>query len=128
MHYKKGPRSTLISIEKARTNATPLSFENYTPKVPNNLGVTILDTIDLNEVRKYIDWTPFFRTWELAGTFPKILDDPKVGKVARDLHADAKAMLEASGTAGALEKEEKKCAFAEVAGSELLVFRKSVLS
>ena len=69
-HYKKGPRSTLVSLEDARKNAVPISFENYTPTVPEKLGVTVLDDIDLSVVRNYIDWTPFFMTWQLSGKYP----------------------------------------------------------
>ena len=52
------------------------------------------DDYDLGEIARYIDWTPFFRTWELKGTFPKILDDPIVGATARSLYEDAQTMLE----------------------------------
>jgi 5-methyltetrahydrofolate--homocysteine methyltransferase len=58
------------------------------------LGVQTLADHDLGELAGYIDWTPLFRAWELKGTFPRILDDPVVGEVARSLHRDAEAMLE----------------------------------
>jgi len=93
-HYKKGPRSSLVSIEDARANATPISFENYTPKTPNRLGVTVLDRLDLNEVRNYIDWTPFFMTWQLSGKYPLILKHEVVGEEATKLFNDANAMLD----------------------------------
>ena len=93
-HYKKGPRSSLISLEDARANRTPINFENYTPKKPNKLGVTVLDNLDLNEVRKYIDWTPFFMTWQLSGKYPKILEHELVGKEATKLFNDANAMID----------------------------------
>ncbi|MFT5757689.1 MAG: 5-methyltetrahydrofolate--homocysteine methyltransferase [Alteromonadaceae bacterium] len=93
-HYKKGPRSSLISLEDARANAVPISFENYTPKVPNKLGITILDDIDLNLVRKYIDWTPFFMTWQLSGKYPLILRHEVVGEEATNLFNDANALLD----------------------------------
>ena len=93
-HYKKGPRSSLISIEAARANATPISFENYTPKKPNKLGITVLDNLDLNEVRKYIDWTPFFMTWQLSGKYPLILKHDVIGVEATNLFNDANAMLD----------------------------------
>jgi len=93
-HYKKGPRSSLISIENARTNSTPISFDNYTPKKPNKLGVTVLDDLDLNEVRKYIDWTPFFMTWQLSGKYPLILKHDVIGTEATNLFNDANAMLD----------------------------------
>ncbi len=93
-HYKKGPRSSLISIEDARTNATQVSFDHYTPKKPNKLGVSVLDSIDLNEVREYIDWTPFFTTWQLSGKYPLILRHEVVGEEATKLFADANTMLD----------------------------------
>jgi 5-methyltetrahydrofolate--homocysteine methyltransferase len=93
-HYKKGPRSSLISLENARANATPISFENYTPKVPNKLGVTVLEELDLNVVRNYIDWTPFFMTWQLSGKYPLILRHEVVGEEATKLFNDANAMLD----------------------------------
>jgi 5-methyltetrahydrofolate--homocysteine methyltransferase len=93
-HYKKGPRSSLISLEDARNNATPISFDNYTPKLPNKLGVTVLDDLDLNVVRKYIDWTPFFMTWQLSGKYPLILRHEVVGVEATKLFNDANALLD----------------------------------
>ncbi|PCH95677.1 MAG: methionine synthase [Gammaproteobacteria bacterium] len=93
-HYKKGPRSSLISLESARANATPISFENYTPKKPNKLGITVLDDLDLNEVRKYIDWTPFFLTWQLSGKYPLILKHEVIGVEATNIFNDANAMLD----------------------------------
>ncbi len=93
-HYKKGPRSSLVTLEQARANATPLSFEHYTPKVPNKLGVTVLDNLDLNEIRNYIDWTPFFMTWQLSGKYPLILKHEVVGEEATKLFNDANAMID----------------------------------
>jgi len=93
-HYKKGPRSSLISLKDARANAVPISFDHYTPKVPNKLGVTVLDNIDLSIVRNYIDWTPFFMTWQLSGKYPLILRHEVVGEEATKLFNDANAMLD----------------------------------
>jgi 5-methyltetrahydrofolate--homocysteine methyltransferase len=93
-HYKKGPRSSLISLEDARANATKINFDDYTPKKPNKLGITVLDNIDLNEVRKYIDWTPFFMTWQMSGKYPLILKHEVIGAEATKLFNDANAMLD----------------------------------
>jgi len=93
-HYKKGPRSSLISLEAARANATKINFDDYRPKKPNKLGVTVLDNIDLNEVRKYIDWTPFFMTWQMSGKYPLILKHEVIGVEATNLFNDANAMLD----------------------------------
>ncbi|XQW84072.1 methionine synthase [Thalassotalea piscium] len=93
-HYKKGPRSSLITLEQARANSTPISFDNYTPKIPNKLGTTVLDNLDLNIVRNYIDWTPFFTTWQLMGKYPLILKHEVVGEEATKLFDDANAMID----------------------------------
>ncbi|WDE06404.1 methionine synthase [Thalassomonas viridans] len=93
-HYKKGPRSSLVSLEQARDNAVPISFEHYTPVTPNKLGVTVLDELDLTVVRNYIDWTPFFMTWQLSGKYPKILEHELIGEEAQKLFNDANAMLD----------------------------------
>ena len=93
-HYKKGPRSSLISLEDARANATKINFDGYTPTKPNKLGVTVLDNLDLNEVRKYIDWTPFFMTWQMSGKYPLILKHEVIGVEATKLFNDANAMLD----------------------------------
>ena len=93
-HYKKGPRSSLISLEDARANATKINFDGYTPTKPNKLGVSVLDNLDLNEVRKYIDWTPFFMTWQMSGKYPLILKHEVIGVEATKLFNDANAMLD----------------------------------
>ncbi|CUB03455.1 methionine synthase [Marinomonas fungiae] len=82
-----------VSLEKARLNKTPVDFSGI--KTPEKLGITVFDAadIDFNEVQNYIDWTPFFQTWELAGAYPRILTDEVVGEEATRLFADAKAML-----------------------------------
>ena len=89
---KKGVQ--LVSLEAARANAfDALSVPGYLPPEPNTTGVIALD-VDLNELRDYIDWGPFFQTWDLAGSFPKILDDEIVGETARNVFQDAQNMLE----------------------------------
>jgi len=90
---KKGV--TLVSLEAARANAfDALALEGYLPPEPNTTGVIALD-VALDALRDYIDWGPFFQTWDLAGSFPAILDDPVVGETARNVFGDAQAMLEA---------------------------------
>ncbi|MCV2402753.1 methionine synthase [Marinomonas sp. C2222] len=89
---KAGPR---VSIDKARLNKTPIDFTQGV-KQPNKVGMTILteDDVDLSVVRDYIDWTPFFRTWELAGAYPRILTDEVVGEEATRVYQDALDMLD----------------------------------
>jgi len=89
---KKGP--TLVTLAEARANAPALDWKSYTPPRPHLLGRKEFRDYDLAEIARYIDWGPFFQTWDLAGSFPKILDDPKVGETARHVYADGKAMLE----------------------------------
>ena len=82
-----------LTIGQARANRARPDFANYTPPTPKFFGTRVYDNYDLAELARYIDWTPFFQTWELAGPFPQILEDEKVGAAARDLYRDAQAML-----------------------------------
>jgi 5-methyltetrahydrofolate--homocysteine methyltransferase len=82
-----------VSLQQARDNGFEDDWENYTPPVPTFLGLKTFDGYDLEELTDFIDWTPFFHTWELAGKYPKILDDEVVGEQARHLFADAQTML-----------------------------------
>jgi 5-methyltetrahydrofolate--homocysteine methyltransferase len=81
------------SIEAARANKPQLSWDGDAP-TPSFEGVRVFDDFPLEELVPRIDWTPFFQTWELAGSYPAILDDEKVGEAARNLFTDARAMLE----------------------------------
>ena len=84
-------KNKLISLESARDNKPSIQFDNIV--TPNQLGIHVFKDYDLNEIFKYIDWVPFFRTWELAGKFPNILTDEVVGESASQLFEDAKAMF-----------------------------------
>lgn len=81
-----------LSIEEARKNKLQLDWTNFTPAKPNTIGTKIID-VKLGELVDYIDWTPFFRTWDLHGKFPEILKDEIVGEQAKVLFADAQDML-----------------------------------
>ena len=97
MRHQREQRETTkktVSLEQARNNCFEDDWDNYTPPVPTFLGLKIFDDYDLQELCNYIDWTPFFHTWELAGKYPKILDDEIVGEHARLLFAYAQAMLQ----------------------------------
>jgi len=83
-----------ITLKQARANKFKVDWENYTPPQPTFLGLKTFTDYSLAEVSNYIDWTPFFRTWELAGKYPQILDDKVVGIEAKKLYNDAKAMLQ----------------------------------
>lgn len=81
-----------LSIEEARKNKLQLDWINFTPVKPNTIGTKVID-VKLGELVDYIDWTPFFRTWDLHGKFPEILKDEIVGEQAKVLFADAQEML-----------------------------------
>ena len=81
-----------LTIEQARKNKLQLDWENFTPVKPNIIGEQVIE-VDLDVLVPYIDWTPFFRTWELFGKYPAILTDEVVGEQATSVFADAQAML-----------------------------------
>ncbi|MFK2873301.1 methionine synthase [Dyella lipolytica] len=93
-HKNRGAAKTLVPLEHARAQRFQCDWANYTPPQPNKPGLTVFDNYDLTELRRYIDWTPFFQAWELAGRYPAILKDDIVGKQATELFADAQAMLD----------------------------------
>ncbi|ACM37140.1 MULTISPECIES: methionine synthase [Rhizobium/Agrobacterium group] len=82
-----------LPISRARANAAKVDWASYKPKKPSFTGIKVFENYDLKELAKYIDWTPFFQTWELKGRYPAILEDEKQGEAARALYADAQAML-----------------------------------
>ncbi len=83
-----------LTLAQARANKLKLDFSAYKPPVPNFFGTRVYDNYDLAELATYIDWTPFFQTWELVGKYPAILEDASVGEVARSLYGDAQKMLQ----------------------------------
>jgi len=89
---KKG--QALVPIARARANAHRIDWRSYAPARPRALGRRLLRSYDLAEIARYIDWAPFFQTWDLAGSYPKILEDPVVGEAARNVFAEGRAMLE----------------------------------
>lgn len=92
-HARKKPRTPPVSLQAARDNATSIDWENYTPPVPHRPGVSQVEA-SIETLRNYIDWTPFFMTWSLAGKYPRIMEDEVVGEEAQRLFADANAMLD----------------------------------
>ena len=84
----------MVSLERARANRTPIEWDGYAPPAPRRPGVHVLEDYDLAELREYIDWQPFFNTWEMKGRFPDILNNPATGETASALYADAQAMLD----------------------------------
>ncbi|AUQ27625.1 methionine synthase [Dickeya zeae] len=100
-HGRKKPRTPPVSLEVARNNAMPIDWDSYTPPVAHRLGVQPV-TASIETLRNYIDWTPFFMTWSLAGKYPNILEDEVVGEEATRLFADANAMLDTLSANGTL--------------------------
>ncbi len=84
---------TFLSLADARQNKTPIDWKNFQPYQPHMTGVKSLHNFPLDEIAEYIDWNPFFITWEMHGKFPAILSDEKVGVEATKLYEDAKALL-----------------------------------
>lgn len=93
-HAQKNERP-MLTLEKARANRTPIDWDGYTPPVPaQGLSVREFSHYDLEELREYIDWQPFFNAWEMKGRFPDILNNPATGEAARKLYDDAQEMLD----------------------------------
>ncbi|MBD8169184.1 methionine synthase [Erwinia persicina] len=100
-HGRKKPRTPPVSLAVARDNDFTFDWENYTPPVAHRLGVSEVSA-NIDVLRNYIDWTPFFMTWSLAGKYPRILEDEVVGEEAKRLFADANEMLDQLSRDGAL--------------------------
>ncbi|MEZ7497033.1 methionine synthase [Leeuwenhoekiella aequorea] len=90
----RGKKRDFLSIEQARANKWKLNWDNFEAYKPNELGIQVVEEFDLNKLVDYIDWSPFFRSWDLHGKYPEILDDEVVGAQAQELFADAKKILE----------------------------------
>ncbi|MFT0733059.1 methionine synthase [Ralstonia wenshanensis] len=83
----------MVSLAAARANKTKIDWSHYTPPKPKFIGRRVFRNYDLNELAQYIDWGPFFQTWDLAGKYPDILNDEIVGESARKVFSDGKSML-----------------------------------
>ncbi len=92
-HANRQRDKNYVGIEQARDNKVKIDWAEFEPYKPKFLGNKYFQDYDLAEIAEYIDWTPFFQTWQLQGKFPKIFDDPVVGDEARKLYDDAQAML-----------------------------------
>nr|WP_321397577.1 methionine synthase [Emcibacter sp.] len=92
--YARGrKKDNQVTLAEARANAFQIEWSEYHPPAPGFTGIKVFEDYDLGDLVNCIDWTPFFRTWELAGNYPKILQDDVVGETARHLFQDAEAML-----------------------------------
>ena len=92
-HASRQKDKNFITIDKARENHVKIDWTNYKATKPKFLGTKVFEDYDLAEIAKYIDWTPFFQTWQLSGKYPKIFDDETVGNEAKKLYNDAQTML-----------------------------------
>ena len=93
-HAGRRSRTKMTSLERARANRMKIDWSDYTPPEPNVSGVRTFDDYPLQEIRSFIDWTPFFHSWQLKGSYPKILDDAEKGEEAKKLFADAQELLD----------------------------------
>lgn len=93
-YEKKSKRVELISLEESRKNKFIVDWSQFKPFKPNHLGVDIHENLPISLVRKYIDWSPFFNSWELKGTYPRIFENEKYGLEAKKLFDDANALLD----------------------------------
>lgn len=93
-HYAGQTKKVRLNIATAREKAWTTDWDNYTPPKPTFIGTQTFKDYDLAALRPFIDWTPFFATWELKGRYPGILESDRFGEVARDLFKDANKMLD----------------------------------
>jgi 5-methyltetrahydrofolate--homocysteine methyltransferase len=92
-HKKKQGQKAFLRLDDARANKIPIEWKQEDIKIPNKLGVQVIKELDLSLLVDFIDWTPFFQTWELHGKYPRILEDKVVGETATKLFADAQELL-----------------------------------
>ena len=94
---KKNTVKNILTLEQARANKPKIDWSVFAGTEPTFTGIKVFEEFDLQTLIDRFDWSPFFRSWDLAGKFPKILDDAVVGESATELYADAMAMLQATG-------------------------------
>lgn len=92
-HANRRKQIKWLTLEQARANKTKIDWDTYTPPTPTFVGTKVFDDYSLEELSEYIDWTPFFHSWELKGSYPKIFDDANKGEEAKKLFTDAQTML-----------------------------------
>jgi 5-methyltetrahydrofolate--homocysteine methyltransferase len=92
-HARNQDNKNLLPIEQARANALAIDWTAYQVVAPKQLGIQVFNQVDLSALAEFIDWTPFFATWGIAGKYPRIFDDKEKGETARSLFNDAQVML-----------------------------------
>jgi 5-methyltetrahydrofolate--homocysteine methyltransferase len=93
MHGNRKSAKRFLTLGQARANKLQLDWDTFEADIPKHLGIKVFDNISLEEISAYIDWTPFFSSWQLAGKFPAILEDEVVGQEAQKLYNDARSLL-----------------------------------
>ena len=93
-HAARQSEKNILPFKECLTNKLTLNWDSYTPPKPRKTGVELLEDFDLSVLKEYIDWTPFFSTWELKGKYPNIFEDVYVGEEAKKLFKDAQLMLD----------------------------------
>jgi 5-methyltetrahydrofolate--homocysteine methyltransferase len=88
------PRRSVVPLETARARRTPIEWREEDLATPAFTGIRVLDGFPLEQLREFIDWSPFFHTWELKGVYPRILEDERQGEQARQIFAEANALLD----------------------------------
>ena len=114
-HAARQSEKNILPFKECLINKLTLNWDSYTPPKPNKTGIELLEDFDLSVLKEYIDWTPFFSTWELKGKYPNIFEDVYVGEEAKKLFKDAQLMLDqliskkllkANGIVGIFEAHE----------------------
>ncbi|MGA9851820.1 MAG: methionine synthase [Gammaproteobacteria bacterium] len=93
-HAGREDHTKWLTLERARDNRTPVEWRGYAPFKPRTLGVEVFNDYSLDDIRRYIDWTPFFHVWQLKASYPRILEDTEKGEAARELFTEANQMLD----------------------------------
>ncbi len=121
-HARNEAEKQRLPIARARANAHKLDWDNFVPAKPTFTGTKTFDDYDLAEIARYIDWTPFFQTWELKGRYPAILEDEKQGEAARQLWDDAQAMLKRSSTKNGSRRKQSSASGRPMRSATIFVF------
>ena len=93
-HAGRRSGTRLAQLARARANKTKIDWEGYAPTKPSFTGVRVFEDVPLEEIRQYISWTPFFHSWQMKASYPKILDDPEKGEEAKKLFEEANSLLD----------------------------------
>ncbi len=104
-HQSRNLNSKALSFAEAKANKFAIDWSKTTIVKPKQLGVQILEDVDFNDIRKFIDWSPFFATWEMRGKYPKLFDDEDFGQEAKKLFADANTLLDKICAGGVLRNK-----------------------